>query len=55
MCKRECRRESARVFESEKDGESERKYFYTNKVVAQSLRGLPASCHLRWSGAADRC
>lgn len=30
------------VREREKDGENERKYFYTNKVVAQSLCGLPA-------------
>lgn len=30
------------VRERVKDGENERKYFYTNKVVAQSLCGLPA-------------
>lgn len=47
-----CKREKS---EREKDGVNERKYFYTNKVVAQSLRGLPACCHLKGSGAADRC
>lgn len=42
-------------WERVKDSENERKYFYTNRVVAHSLRGLPASCHLIWSRAVDRC